>query len=538
MKIIPKNLKTFFGENCPAASIPAVLLVCFWAITCSAKTAWEVSVIFLGAELEASYQADADRNVMELARLRPSPNLKLSLLREFPDKQIAFFPDPDSKILNPLQSLLFHPVAKVEIAGDWQKKERSKGAPSVLQDVTSLKSFFKKSYGDPNAKRMLIIYGHGLGYEGLEGLSLTELTTSLSEAIPARTGFAVSTPGESAKKPIDLLWLDSCFMASAEVAMELRPLVHRMIGSQEAEFSSGAPFDVLQEILEPGPEDSDAVGIQFAERFLESYSFSSQGKQTGAVAKSSATISVLDLEKFSDVLQSLKRVSQSLRDVTVPWKDKISPRVTSVQMEKSDLVDLGSFALLLKGAQILPAGEGTALRQLLAALEIEKEGKLKTNPRVLARAPKENSHLVFGYGGWQRGYWGDDEVLEKLPANLQPVGFSAPSDGEKRWPYRKIHRQLFLSPFTVGFDQFDYFFADSVSGNVLSAPVKVQRLLDFVTFTASRKNNPILFTGYTQGIGKVAERYCGLNLLNPLQGVPSVEYLDLAFYRTTDWANF
>lgn len=498
-------------------------LLC-WGVPLFAKP-WEIAVVFLNADDDEEYQGDIDRNMMELARLSPDETLRLSLLRELPDRTVTFFPDPESEALHPLQNVLFGKVQKVEVSGPMTVVPRQTGDPSLISRGPELARFLETAFRLPDANRLFVIYGHGLGYEGLRTVSLKELRTRLEEALPRRAG-----------KPLDLLWLDSCFMASVEVAVELKGLTRQLIASEEAEFSAGAPFDVLRDILAPRPDEIEGVSAAFAERFLESYSFTKNGSQTGAVFKSSATISVIDPERVAELAEALSAVSAGLKQLTTDWKGRIAGRLKEIRMDKADLVDLGSLALTLKESRILPAGEGTALDTVLDTLEVSGQGKLKTNPRLLVESPAPGSLFVFGYEGWKRGYEGDD-VLEKLPPNLQPKGFLS-GPGRKNWPHREVKRFLYLTPFTVGLNRFDFYFADAKTGKPRTAAVEFDRLADYVTFLPKSAKNPLRFTGYTQGIGKTAERYSGLNILQPTEGTPSVDYLDLDFYRATKWSNF
>ncbi len=493
---------------------------------CLAQSHWEVAVMFLGAKESPEYQVDIDRNLMELARLRPGSGLRLSLYREFDDRAVEFFPDSKSTELHSLGSLLSNFPQKVEVSGRMNTWPREPNDPSGIMQEERLKSFFSISFSEKKAKRLLIIYGHGLGFEGLQVSPLKEFRGQLEKGLPARKG-----------KPLDLLWLDACFMATAEVATELKGVAPRFMASQESEFSAGAPFDALQDILGPGPDNVDDVAKALAERFLESYSFLEEGSQTSAVYKSSATVSVVDTERLAALLPSVKILGGELGKLPEGWKQATAKRLIKYQMEKADLVDFGSFLLDLKSHKVVSSSADSPLKLLITSLELGKKNKIKSNPRLLARPPHNESLLVYGYEKWERGDEKDTDLLEILPPNLKPAGF-IDGPNKKRWPQRQVKVRLYLTPFTVGLGTFNFFFADPATLRPITKNKTYVRHSDYVIFPSEEEANPLRVTGYTQGIGKTAEKYTGLAVAMPTQGVPDLDYLNLDFYDATGWAGF
>lgn len=504
-----------------------LLVLCAFVVlsgSALARTPWEITVMFFGARENVDYQHDIDKNIMELARLRPTAELRLSLYRELPTRNVAFFPEHDSQEQNPLKHLLSDFNQDVKIWGEMAVSDRKAGDVSLLSRPEELKRFLAKAFRIPKSKRVLVIYGHGLGHEGLQVIPLVELRKSLKDSLPARRG-----------KAVDILWLDACFMATIEVLHELGEVASRIIASEEAEFSSGAPFDSLQDLLEKLPDEIDPVATGMAERFLESYSFIKHGSQTEGIYRSSATVSLVDPDRIPGLFADMRKLTESLKKLPDGWKPKLERRLSKIQMDKGDLVDFGSLLTELKKGGVLESTE--AVDALIRRLEIGRPADLRTNPRILARAPKQGSRLVYGYEAWKRGNKGDEDVLGKLPSNLKPTEFvSGPN--RKEWPSREVNIRLYLAPFTVGLREFNFFFADPGTGKTLSAAESHKRVTDFVVRRRVMEANPVLFSGYTQGVGATAERYTGMAILAPLRGVPSVDYLDLGFFQATEWAQF
>ncbi len=452
---------------------------------------WEVSVAFLGADEDSDYQSDIDRNVMELARLAPGEALTLSLYRELPDRKYAYYPDPNSTEEHLLSKLV----------SNYQGKEK---IPGKLDEVIGLEAFLKSSFTKEGSRRLLVLYAHGYGYDGLKKISLARLR-NLTEGLG-----------------LDILWLDACFMGGLEVAAELSKVSRFFVSSEESEFSAGAPFDVLQKTLNENPEET---AVELAERFLESYSFAKRGSQTSAVFKSSATISVLDLRKFESLYPTIKAWSLELKKVV----EELPAKTKKIRMEKEDLVDFGALLQAFPNSQ--PAEE------LKTTLDLGSALARKTNPRLRVEAPKSGSLLVFGYENWKRGNKRDSDVLEKLPEHLTPTDFV---DGprRKKWPSRPVNIRLFLAPFTVGLNRFDFYFADPNTLRALTPRQSYERTQDYITRTAVTEANPLRFTGYTQGVGALAEKYTGLSVLEPGNSVPNLDYIELKFFQETGWANF
>lgn len=418
------------------------VLVLLWSAL-SFATNWEVGVAFLGALENEEYQADIDRNVLELSRLPLGDGIRLGLYREFPGHVASFHPTPKQDQPVALDRLVPTFRGEVQVHGHYR-------------EGGNLETFLKRTFVQEGGHRLLVLYGHGFGYGGLKNLSLPELRKML------------------AQYRIDILWLDACYMAGPEVVAELNGVAKLLIASEEAEFSAGAPFDQLNNSLDNSLEKT---AESLADAFLESYSFLKQGTQTDAVNRSSATVSVIDPSKFEAIYGEIKRFNARLSAAKLPRLDKI-------QMEQTDLVDFG--ALL----QMFP-DDATATR-LRDFFELGDAETRRTNVRLKVEPPHPGDLLVFGYDHWTRGSWGDDEVLDKLPEHLKATQFV------DDWPARPVNIRLYLKPFTVGLNGFDYYFADPVTLRPLTGKLSLRRYRDLVTRSAKSAANPVRFTGYTQ----------------------------------------
>ncbi|MBI3019300.1 MAG: hypothetical protein HYY61_05355 [Deltaproteobacteria bacterium] len=506
------------------------LFLFIFAASTWAATPWEVAVIFLGSDESAEYQKDIDKNILELARITPNSSLKLSIFREFSDLEATYFSDPTSEELH-IWDPLFYEIDfhGIQIPGQLSVLQKKSSEKNIVLNDEKLSSFLNRAFKIPEAHRMLVLYSHGLAFDGLRNIKLKELRSQLERALPQR-------PGKSPEKPIDILWLDACFMATIEVAYELRNLSSYFMASEEDEFSSGMPFDALQMLNDNG-QDPKTVARNLAERFLESYSFIQEGTQRKAITSTSATLSLIETEKLDSLVKNISKLVQtsSLFPKELKLALKISNRLRKTA--RKDLVDLGSLLLAFKRNHFTPLETRPLVEEMITILNLTQPEKLKTNPRIFIRPEQNNSLLVYGYEHWTRGFENDALILNKLPPLLKPERFISGIEN-KKWPARLIHKALALSPFSAGLKEFNFWFADPQTGKFLGSPQSFTRTQDTVTFEAEHPQNPILFTGYTQGIGNSAERYSGLAILAPLQDAASLDYLETEFSEVTGWASF
>ncbi|MBI3018216.1 MAG: hypothetical protein HYY62_09560, partial [Deltaproteobacteria bacterium] len=319
-------------------------------------TPWEVAVIFLGGEESAEYQKDIDRNILELAQLTPNPSLRLSIFRELPEWDVSYFADSTSEELH-----IWHPIfyeidfRDLKIPGQLFVFQKNSPQKSALLNDSKLSSFLNHAFKIPGSHRILILYSHGMAFDGLKNIKLKELRHQLETHIPKRS---------PKSKPLDILWLDACYMANLEVAYELRNISTYFLASEEAEFSSGMPFDALQTLNENNEgsltqgsltQDPKAVAQNLAERFLESYSFIKEGSQRKAATSSSATLSLIDTEKLNDFVTYLSRLMQTIHLFPKELKKALKISHSLRKLSREDLGDLGSLILAFRRNRLTPA---------------------------------------------------------------------------------------------------------------------------------------------------------------------------------------
>jgi len=492
---ITLNLKSLLGI--------LLFAVSSYAQQVATPKTWEVAILFLGSQEKEEVQGDVDRNILELAKTKPNRFYHLAIARDFAQRSVSYLSTPQTAAAESLWDPLFYstPLSGVIIPGKLETVETQ--GNTILDDPERLKSFFGSIYRTPGAKRLLVIYGHGEAYDGLRLKKLLPLQKILTESIPARPGHA----------PTDILWMDSCFMGNLEAAYQLRNLTHYYLASQEAEFTAGMPFDSLS-FLENGPSDVVTVAKDLARRFIESYSYIENGRQSSSVSNSSATMSLLNVQALPQFIKGFA----SLKKIMA--RDDLARALHQSQsstMEKPELLDLGQFLLATKSP---------LAATLLRSLNVSNKRILRSNPRVLIK-PEAATRILFGFENWTRGQQSDGDIIQNLPRVLLPAGF-APGPKHSIWPYRSVQKRLYVSPFLPGISTFNFKMHDQY--------FSYTRKADIYFSESVRQDSLILFQGYTQGVGQSAEKYTGLSIANPQFGAPNVDYLENDFYLETRWS--
>jgi hypothetical protein len=515
--------------------MPRLLLALLAALAAVPALAapWEVAVAFLGAGMEEAYQRDIDHSILELAKLRPGPELRLTVYREYDDRWAEFTWEPGAAAA-PWDALFSRKLLSIQRPGRLRGEALTWENATLPLDPERLPGFLARAFRDPGARRLLFIYGHGEGPGGLRDVPVALLKQNLLSALPPRAG-----------SPLDLLWLDACFMANLEAAYELRAVTPLLMASEESEFSAGMPYTQLQRLAESPLEPEEAARVLGAE-FIQSYSYIEKGSQRRQVYDSSATVSLIDTRKLEPLVTLLaswvKRYGGRL-----PEEQRKAVRAATAKGSMVDrpwLVDAVSFFRKVRAIQQRQRPEGMPDPETHAVMSILEAGRLSKrqgNPPVHVFPPKPDSILVYGYNGWTKGYQADEATLAKLPPELSGdriLGY-VPDQRGWLWPSRKVRAELVTWPFSVGLKVFDYFFYDPVTRSAIpGTAATLTRQRDYEIFVAESPRNPVLFSGYTQGIGANGNRYYGISLLDPTADAASGAYLDTDFAARTRWAGF
>jgi hypothetical protein len=464
-----------------------------------AEANWDVVIFFAGAEMSADYQRDIDQNIMELARIDSSSGLRLLIIRALPKKLVIY--EPKSAGSTTVNQLLANPLpSEIIIPG-----RLTETSIAQISDITvALKSsgdqFFKSKY------RAAILYGHGRGTKGFSNFNFQQ-TENLIATL-------------TSNHRLNLLWLDSCFMGSIEVAWQFAKYSDYYIGSQDSAFSAGLYYSDLGAIEYLNPKDAATT---LATHFIESYSTIRSGRQSHVVESSAAVISVIDSEKLKILTPQIRNDWQLLRsqlnEKSRLWKN----RTQRYKMDDDSLTDFGHLISWLDSSE------------LNKAMGLLDRSSLQSTPRLKIKNPGSAKYIVYGYNGWKSGHATDHEVIQQLPHNMNPQSYFKFSNS-KSFPMREIGKSVILSPFIKNTFQFDWMFLDKnfkPTGKNESAQI----LTDIYTRFERTNSDPVVFLGKTLVRGSESDKYSGLNVSNPMTSSLNLKYKDLDFVRDTQWGN-
>ena len=449
-----------------------VLLLTLVSASVFAETKWEVATVFLGAREDAEYQADVEANLKEISLIKTSKNLNVAAYRE---------------------------------------KESRPSRNKIL-------SFLKSSFKDAKSKKALVLYGHGQGPEGLRDMPTTEIKALLNES----------------KIKFDIIWFDACFLSNLEFLYEIRKSSSYSIASEEAEFSSGLPFESLSEL--PSNDSVESAALMLAKSFIDSYSYLKNGEQRDSVSTSSATISVIDNSELENFVGAFKKVSAIISKLPVSEQSALKNKLSKkFAMDEKGLVDLGNLLIELR-LTIKDSAIDSELTKLIRLLNIESVKKLKTNPRIKIEAPAPNAIMVFGFNHWENGH--KSEYLDNpLFKEIISTKTFVPGPENQDWPMKKFESaSTTISPFAPGINSFNYYFLDSTGKTLLSEALSITRALDVVEIPQTKKaaGSFLVYSAYTQKVGAKAEKYTGVNIAL-FNTAPSMDYFELEFNQATSW---
>ena len=136
----------------------------------------------------------------------------------------------------------------------------------------------------------------------LESDNLREALATIKSKINEKA--ANNSTNGSARK-IDILGMDICLMAMAEVGYQVRESVDYMVASEEAEPAESWPYQsILSDLVETPDMPPDELAVRIARKYI--LYFQREGKFI--------TQSICNLNRADDMLQSLKRLARVLRD--------------------------------------------------------------------------------------------------------------------------------------------------------------------------------------------------------------------------------
>ncbi len=249
----------------------------------------------------------------------------------------------------------------------------------------------------PADKYVLILSDHGMGWPG--GWSDPTARGRGPDKIPlaaAMGDFLYLTELDRALATIqqttdigqfELIGLDACLMAHAEVFEALRPYARYAVASQETEPAVGWAYSgFLRELLRNPDVDGGELGANIVKTYIQQdarilddnarrdmLGRSASARQVVEKMASGATLSAVDLAAFGDLMDALNQFAFALQNVdqkAVAKARSYAQSYTSVfgRNARPSYIDLGNFVKLVQ-REVNDAGVQKAGDALLAALD-------------------------------------------------------------------------------------------------------------------------------------------------------------------------
>lgn len=231
----------------------------------------------------------------------------------------------------------------------------------------------------PAERYLLVLWNHGGGFKA-RGYSVTR--NLLWDDHPVYDSFmtipglanALSQIRNLLGRPVDLVGMDACLMAMAEVAYEIRGLAGYMVASENFERVVGWPYDYILQALSENTTMSpaDLAGV-IVDRFISYYS-----------AGDLATQSAIDLSRMEAVANATDALARKLSDAFSSnatlldrFRNQILAQVQYLD-DNNDIfidrtidnyVDLYHLAQLLANDTVFPSSVRDAAFQLMSVLD-------------------------------------------------------------------------------------------------------------------------------------------------------------------------
>ena len=176
------------------------------------------------------------------------------------------------------------------------------------------------AYNYPAEHYALIISSHGKGWlgccwdetSGNDNLNLMELRSALSDV------------NNLLGKPLDVLGFDACLMGMTEVACEVKDYASVLVASENAEPSSGWPYDSILAQLTGAPDmNSDQLATAIVDHYYVDH------------APTNYTMAAIDLTKVDTLIGTFNNLAQSL----VVYGDSNSETVKQYAEETMAAID-------------------------------------------------------------------------------------------------------------------------------------------------------------------------------------------------------
>ena len=187
----------------------------------------------------------------------------------------------------------------------------------------------------PAKKYLLVIWNHGGGFRssGLAKDIAWDDTNGGDKITMPELEYAFSVISTKMGKNIDIVGMDACYMAMAEVAYQIKDYADILVTSEESEPFDGWPYDAILAQLAANPTMfSTQLAADIVDKYIYFYPFDD------------VTQSAIDLSYTDTLADQLSNMALAImNDTLTPANNYINAANSSQYYGDSDFIDLYDF---------------------------------------------------------------------------------------------------------------------------------------------------------------------------------------------------
>jgi len=210
--------------------------------------------------------------------------------------------------------------------------ELNMGDPQTLIDFTT---WAVTEY--PAKKYLLVIWNHGGGFRSptytAKDIAWDDTSGGDRITIP-ELEYALSVISTQMGKKVDIVGMDACLMAMAEVAYQIKDYADILVTSEESEPNDGWPYDtILGQLVSYPTMTPNQLATNIVDNYINSYT-----------SYYNATQSAIDLSYINTLANQLSNLATAIiSDTITPLNNYILASISSQYYHDADFIDLYDF---------------------------------------------------------------------------------------------------------------------------------------------------------------------------------------------------
>jgi hypothetical protein len=345
-----------------------------------AKDDWTILVYMAG---DNSLSSIVEQNLVSMKKVGSNENADIVVLTDQSGNQ-------DSKLYHVEKGFLRElPISSITLSG---LNEIDTGKPGTL---SSFGEYVIKEY--PSKHYMLIMWGHGNGWQGLATdkggsvLTMSEFRTALKDIVKANNG-----------TKLDIIGFDACAMATIEGFYEVSDYVDILVASQKKEPDAGWPYEqILSGVASGNYNSPEAVAKNIVTEYVNAYETGQLPSQDFSVG-----MTAIKTQKNNELYATFQRFAASLSGLNDTDKNKITGIRDDVESyEDKDNVDLRDLIERISKMDLNDKRIQLDLQDLLSAMnDVIITEEHWNNPNSTIKIDHGDLCIYFPKGAVDPGY--------------------------------------------------------------------------------------------------------------------------------------